>query len=110
MKRKAHIELININQSTHLGLRLRTSLGVPWGLVNEEHVPGVGELAHRAIASVTVDPRKLERLPGAGLLMTTVKVEIAFRAELAHGLVGSQPHLAVKELLAFGASKLKKTV
>ena len=96
-----------MTQLTHLGLRLRINLGVPQGLVDEEHVPGVGELANHAIATIAVDPRQLEGLPVAGLLMATIKVAVALGAELAHGLVRSQPHLAVEELLALHESKLK---
>ena len=96
-----------MTQLTHLGLRLRINLGVPRDLVNKQHVPGVGKLGHHPIATIAVDPRQLEGLPLASLLMATVKETVTLGAELAHGLVRGQPHLAVEELLALHASKLK---
>ena len=96
-----------MTQITHLGLRLRINLGVPRDLVNQQHVPGVRKLRHHPIATIAVDPRQLEGLPIASLLMATIKEAVALGAELAHGLVRGQPHLAVEQLLALHASKLK---
>ena len=96
-----------MTQITHLGLRLRIDLGVPRDLVNQQHVPGVRKLRHHPIATIAVDPRQLEGLPIASLLMATIKEAVALGAELAHGLVRGQPHLAVEQLLALDASKLK---
>ena len=96
-----------MTQLTHLGLRLRINLAVPRDLVHSQHVPGVRNLRHHPIATIAVDPRQLEDLPLASLLMATIKITVALGAELAHGLVRGQPHLAVEELLALHASKLK---
>ena len=92
-----------MTQLTHLGLRLRINLAVPRDLVHTQHVPGVRNLRHHPIATIAVDPRQLEDLPLASLLMATIKITVALGAELARG----QPHLAVEELLALDASKLK---
>ena len=96
-----------MTQLTHLGLRLRINLAVPRDLVHSQHVPGVRNLRHHPIATIAVDPRQLEDLPLASLLMATIKITVALRAQLAHGPVRGQPHLAVEQLLALDASKLK---